>query len=75
MALITFTEEGLYCEAGDFYIDPWKPVKNAIITHAHSDHSRWGMQRYLAHHYSRPIMKARLGADIDLTTIESMEGK
>jgi len=42
MALIEFTNKGLYCAAGDFYIDPWKPVDKAIITHAHSDHARWG---------------------------------
>jgi putative mRNA 3-end processing factor len=49
MALVDFTSNGLYCSAGDFYIDPWKPVHKAIITHAHSDHARWGSDRYLCH--------------------------
>ena len=39
MTLIEFTNKGLYCPAGDFYIDPWTPVHKAIITHAHSDHA------------------------------------
>ena len=32
--------EGLYCPPGDFYIDPWRPVDRAVITHAHADHAR-----------------------------------
>jgi putative mRNA 3-end processing factor len=42
--LLTLTEHGLYCPAGDFYVDPWRPVRHAVITHAHSDHARWGSQ-------------------------------
>lgn len=61
MQLLSFTESGIYCEKGDFYIDPWRKVKNAVITHAHSDHARWGSEHYLAHHLSVPIMKLRLG--------------
>jgi putative mRNA 3-end processing factor len=41
------TDAGFYCPAGDFYIDPWRPVERAVITHAHADHARWGHQRYL----------------------------
>jgi len=40
--LIVSTDRGLYCAAGDFHIDPWRPVPRAIITHAHSDHARFG---------------------------------
>lgn len=61
MALITFTDKGLYCPVGDFYIDPWKPVPKALITHGHSDHSRWGHGHYLATEASVPIIKHRLG--------------
>jgi putative mRNA 3-end processing factor len=61
MSLIEFTDKGLYCPAGDFYIDPWKPVDRAIITHAHSDHARWGSRSYLCHHDSVPILQYRLG--------------
>lgn len=61
MAVIQFTDKGLYCTAGDFYIDPWKPVNKAVITHAHGDHARWGSNNYLCHHFSKPILQARLG--------------
>jgi len=39
MDLIRLSEQGLYVEAGDFYIDPWKPVEKAVLTHAHADHA------------------------------------
>lgn len=61
MPLIEFSEKGLYCRAGGFYIDPWRPVDKAIITHAHSDHARWGSQYYLCHHQTKPILQQRLG--------------
>ncbi len=61
MNLISFTDKGLYCSQGNFYIDPWKPVDKAVITHAHSDHARWGSKNYLCHHYSKPILQLRLG--------------
>lgn len=61
MPLIRFTHAGLYCEAGDFFIDPWKPVSHAVITHAHSDHARGGSHHYLCHKYTAPILRLRLG--------------
>lgn len=61
MPLIEFTDKGFYCPIGDFYIDPWKPVGKAIITHAHSDHARPGSASYLSHHYTKPLLEARLG--------------
>lgn len=61
MNLITFTEAGLFCEAGQFYIDPWKPVDRAVITHAHSDHARYGSKHYLCHTYTKPLLELRLG--------------
>jgi putative mRNA 3-end processing factor len=70
MNLIRFTGKGLYCEAGNFYIDPWQPVERAIITHAHSDHARWGSQYYLCHKFSKPILQLRLGSDIKVDTVE-----
>src|SRR5688572_12316884 len=69
MALIELTDNGLYCSAGNFYIDPWKPVDKAIITHAHSDHARWGSKSYLCHHASLPLLKLRLG-DIHADAVE-----
>jgi putative mRNA 3-end processing factor len=61
MALIEFTDKGLYCPQGNFYIDPWKPVDKAVITHAHSDHARWGSKNYLCHYHTKPLLKLRLG--------------
>lgn len=61
MPLIEFSDCGLYCREGGFYIDPWKPVDRAVITHAHSDHARWGSKYYLCHHYTKPLLQLRLG--------------
>lgn len=61
MPLIEFSDCGLYCRAGNFYIDPWRPVERAVITHAHSDHARWGSQSYLCHNDTKPILQTRLG--------------
>ncbi len=73
MSLLQFDYKGIYCAAADVYIDPWKPVKKALITHAHADHSRWGMQHYLTQHDSIPIMKHRLGADINVQGVAYAE--
>jgi putative mRNA 3-end processing factor len=67
--LLEFTDKGIYCAQGKFYIDPWKPVDDAVITHAHSDHACWGHKHYLAHHLSKEVLLYRLG-DIQLQTVE-----
>ncbi len=67
-SLLQVTEAGIYCPAGDFFIDPWRPVDLACITHAHSDHARWGSKRYIATPPSAPVMKSRLG-DIDILSV------
>ena len=66
---LTFTERGIYCAAGDFYIDPWRPVARALITHGHADHARSGHQHYLATHAALPVMRHRLG-EIDAQGID-----
>jgi putative mRNA 3-end processing factor len=48
MAVLERTDRGLYCAAGGFHIDPWRPVERALITHGHADHARWGHAAYLA---------------------------
>lgn len=48
------------------YIDPWQPVDKAVITHAHSDHARPGSHAYLCHHDTVPLLRLRLGADIQV---------
>jgi len=66
--LITARPEGLYCAAGDFYIDPWRPVDRAVITHAHSDHARSGHRHYLCAAPGAGVLRSRLG-DVPLQTL------
>ena len=67
--LIEPTVSGLYCSAGDFYIDPWAPVDRAVITHAHGDHLRPGSRAYLATEPSRLLILHRLGSDAPVTGV------
>lgn len=59
--LLEFTDKGIYCSRADVYLDPWRPVQKAIISHGHVDHSRWGHQSYITHHRNVPIVTHRLG--------------
>ena len=68
MDLVAVRPEGLYCAAGDFFIDPWRPVDRAVITHAHGDHARFGSTHYLAAQPSSGVLRSRLG-DIALDTL------
>ena len=67
--LIVRRPEGLYCPPGNFYIDPWRPVDRAVITHAHADHARRGHAHYLGAAAGEGVLRARLG-DIDLQALE-----
>ncbi len=71
--MIQFTPEGIYCPQADIFVDPWKPVEKAIITHGHSDHARWGNKHYLCHRLSKEILKLRLGQDISVQAVEYRE--
>ena len=53
--------EGLYCAPGDFYVDPVRPVRRAVITHGHSDHARAGHGAVLATPETLAIMAERYG--------------
>ena len=66
--LIKLTGKGLYCEAGDFYIDPWQPVKKAVLTHAHADHTYRGNQKYLVPAEGERLSRIRLGDDANIAT-------
>lgn len=59
--LIQLRPEGLYCPPGDFYIDPWRPVRCAVITHGHADHARSGMGSYHVAAAGLPVLQWRLG--------------
>jgi putative mRNA 3-end processing factor len=67
--LITLTDDGLYCPAGRFHIDPWKPVEYAVVTHAHSDHAKWGSRHYLVCEPGKHLFRTRLGDDADIETL------
>ncbi len=58
---IKTTAAGLYCEPGDFHIDPLRPAPRAVITHGHGDHARAGNARVLATAQTIAIMQARYG--------------
>lgn len=64
--LLVFDDKGIYCAIADVYLDPWKTVDKAIISHGHADHSRWGHKKYITHHSNIPIIKHRLG-DIEVS--------
>ena len=67
--LLVFNEKGIYCKQADVYIDAWRAVDKCIVTHGHSDHSRWGHKQYITHSRNSPIIKHRLG-DINVTCKE-----
>ncbi len=68
--LLTLRPEGVYCPEGDFYIDPWRPVSRAVVTHGHSDHARWGCNSYVCATTSKEILRHRLGEDIRVQAVE-----
>ncbi|PNG27178.1 ligase-associated DNA damage response exonuclease [Methylocella silvestris] len=58
---LSLSPAGVYCAAGDFFIDPLRPVARALITHGHSDHARAGHGHVLATRETLAIMAIRLG--------------
>lgn len=69
MKFVRFTEKGIYCVPGRFYLDPWSPVNYAVISHGHADHARWGMKNYLCQHHSKKILQHRIGKDINIESL------
>lgn len=67
--MVVVRKEGLYCVPGGFYIDPWRPVDRAVITHAHGDHARYGHGHYLAAAPGVGVLTSRLG-DIHVQGLE-----
>jgi putative mRNA 3-end processing factor len=70
MSLLTLTDRGLYCEAGDFFVDPWEPVDRAVITHAHGDHASPGSRAYLTSSAGVEVLSARLEPGARIRGIE-----
>lgn len=73
MNLITVDEHGLYCRAGGFWIDPWRPVPRAVITHAHADHARPGSDAYLCSRPCAPFLAHRLGGSGAAVRLEPLD--
>jgi putative mRNA 3-end processing factor len=67
--LLSLTDHGLYCAAGDFFVDPWRPVRRAVITHAHGDHARPGSTGYLCAAPGDVVLRLRLGSDARIETL------
>lgn len=71
--LVQWTDRGLYCAAGDFYIDPHRAVDTAVVTHAHSDHARRGSRLYYCERSGVGLLKIRLGRQIQVRGQEYRE--
>lgn len=64
--LLRVDDCGLFCEAGGFHIDPWRPVPRAVVSHGHGDHARPGSGAYLAAASGVPILERRLGVEASI---------
>lgn len=71
--LLVPTESGLYCPLGDFYVDPWRPVKTAVITHAHADHARPGSGRYICAGPGEGVLRIRMGTQAMIEAVAYRE--
>jgi putative mRNA 3-end processing factor len=73
--LVAVTRSGLYCAAGNFYIDPWQPVDAAVITHAHGDHLRGGSSRYYCAQAGEAVARLRLPKDAQVVPLPYGESR
>lgn len=71
--MLRLTDKGLFCEAGDFFIDPKGKVDLALITHAHSDHARSGSKEYYCLEPSLLLLERRLRANSLIRTLPNRE--
>jgi len=70
MGLLSFNKKGIYCAQADVYIDPWRKVKHALVTHGHADHARRGNEHYLCTHSAKPVIQHRLGKKMKIQSVE-----
>ena len=71
--LVRKREKGLYCQYGDFWIDPNRPVKTALITHAHFDHFAIGCEKYICSYETEILLKERIGQNINIESFRYEE--
>ncbi len=69
MSLLEFTERGIYCQRAGVFIDPWRSVPKALITHAHSDHAQPGCQRYMCTALTGALIRQRIGTHLNIQTV------
>jgi putative mRNA 3-end processing factor len=67
--MLALQKEGLFSARGQFYIDPWRAVKTAVITHAHGDHATFGSQEYYCSEPCAPLLQSRLGSAAQLRPV------
>lgn len=67
--ILELRPDGLYCSAGDFYIDPWAAVDRAVITHAHPDRACPGSRAYLAAAPGEALLRDRVGGDASIQPV------
>lgn len=70
MDLLQFTDKGIFCPLANVYLDPWKPVAKALISHGHSDHAYAGHKNYLTTREAMPVIKHRLYLTDNIHTVE-----
>ena len=68
--LLTPDAGGLYCRAGNFWIDPLRAVPRSVITHAHADHARSGAAEVVTAKPGIPVLTHRIGEPDDLTGLD-----
>ena len=69
-ALLEMTPKGLYCAPGNFFVDPCVPVDRAVVSHAHSDHARWGCRHYLGAASGEHLLRMRVNPDAQFAFLE-----
>src|ERR1700722_3535764 len=67
--LLRVTDVGLYCEQGGFFIDTWRAVDRAVVTHAHADHLCSGCGQYLMAQDGLTVARTRLRDEPAITTV------
>jgi len=73
--VLQLNPNGLYCAAGDFYVDPWNPADRAVITHAHVDHLCAGSKSYLCARPCEVLLRARVGVEGSIESLAYGEAR
>ena len=66
--LVKLTKKRFTWRARRFLHDPWLPVKKAVLTHAHADHTYRGNLDYLVPEEGKRLSRIRLGDEARIST-------